>query len=114
MVHYLGAFLRFPQSLRTKPFVPGAPANGAEAGKVCRSHLRARLLSWLLHFRRVLWSLGTGGTSDERKKPGTGADGAAPGVASWELWALPGATLLGQAEWLAPKAALACWHGLIP
>lgn len=54
MVRYLGTILKFPQSRCTEPSVPGAWASSAEAGTVCRSHFRARLLSWLLHFRQGL------------------------------------------------------------
>lgn len=57
-VHYLRTILRFPQSQRTRPSVPGASASRAEAGTVCRSHFRAQLLSWLLHFRQGLMCSG--------------------------------------------------------
>lgn len=51
---YLGTILRFPQSLHTEPSVPGIMASRAEAGSVCRSHLRVQLLSWLLRFLQCL------------------------------------------------------------
>lgn len=49
----------------------GKPSR-AEAGSVCRSHLRVRLLSWPLHFLQCLvcsgaldWGPGQGGVSED-------------------------------------------------